>query len=77
MRIISIVGATTADEDAAVRLLVHAIKAGSYPADLADRLPRGRVEVLVASDASAHTRPDAVIVIEGGEFSFQPLGRPQ
>lgn len=71
MNIITIAGAATAEEDTAIREFVAAFTAGGYSPGHVDRLPRGRVEVLVASDANDQLF--AVIVIDNGVFSFQPL----
>lgn len=71
MKILSIRGAPTVDEEAAVRELLTALRyhGGRYSQSLLDRLPLGRVVVHVASDAGAF----AVMVIEDGELQFHPM----
>ena len=74
MTILAIVGAATAEEDTAIREFIAAFIAGAYSDDHLDRLPRGREEVHVASDAN--DQQPAVIVIENGALRFEPLDRP-
>ena len=75
MKITEIVGTSSDQERKAVRELLATIQRGEfYPEELLRRLPKGRVEVHVASDANDGQL--AVIIIEDGRFSFNPLEDP-
>jgi hypothetical protein len=72
MKIRKVIGVSTEAERTAVGELVTLVeRGGPYSAELLDRLPSGRVEIHVTSNADDAQL--AVIVIENGVLAFYPL----
>jgi hypothetical protein len=73
MKILKITGATTDDQRSAVcKVLSIWEHDGTCPADLMQRLPATRLEVLIAFDDPYDTS-EAIIVIENNIVAFHPL----
>jgi hypothetical protein len=73
MKILRITGATTDDERRAVcEVLAIWDHDGTCSADLIQRLPTTRLEILIAFDDPYDTS-EAIIVIENNTVSFYPL----
>ncbi len=75
MKILRVIGASTDDERAALAdVLAIWEHDGACSAELLGRIPSGRVEIHVASDADVHQL--AIIIIEDGIVGFYPLDEP-
>ena len=73
MKILKIIGTTTDDERSAVcEVLSIWEQDGTCPADLMQRLPTTRLEILIAFDDPYDTS-EAIIVIENNIVAFHPL----
>ena len=73
MKILKITGTTTDDERSAVcEVLSIWEQDGTCPADLMQRLPTTRLEILIAFDDPYDTS-EAIIVIENNIVAFHPL----
>ena len=73
MKILKIAGDTTDDERTAVYdVLAVWEHTGTCPAELMQRLPATRLEVLIAFE-DLYDRSEAIIVIQNGIVAFHPL----
>jgi len=73
MKILRITGATTDDQRRAVcEVLEIWDHDGTCPAELMQRLPTTRLEILIAFDDPYDTS-EAIIVIENNRVAFHPL----